>query len=105
MNLFGQRCCICKVQYNKNRIFTNNKLSYMLETKHSSFKNWFFFISVPPATVTIDNVEDVVLVVGSKVEISCRSGGSRPHATITWWIDNNNLQGVKIDKSKIVSCV
>ena len=43
--------------------------------------------------MAIDNVEDVVLVVGSKVEISCRSGGSRPHATITWWIDNDNLQG------------
>ena len=52
-----------------------------------------FCISVPPATVTIDNIEDVVLVVGNRVEISCRSGGSRPHATITWWIDNDNLQG------------
>ena len=55
-------------------------------------------ISVPPATVVIDNTEDVVLVVGSKVEITCRSGGSRPHATITWWIDNDNLQGTILMK-------
>ena len=41
----------------------------------------------------IDRTESVVLVVGSKVELACRSGGSRPHATITWWIDNQNLQG------------
>ena len=33
------------------------------------------------------------LVVGTKVEIKCHSSGSRPHASITWWIDNENLQG------------
>ena len=50
-------------------------------------------VSVPPATVRIERTESVVLVVGSRVELACRSGGSRPHAAITWWIDNQNLQG------------
>ena len=43
--------------------------------------------------MSIDNKDQVVLVVGSKVDILCHSGGSRPHATITWWIDDENLQG------------
>jgi len=49
-------------------------------------------MNFPPATVSIDNIESVVLVVGSRVDIMCHSGGSRPHASITWWIDNENLQ-------------
>ena len=41
--------------------------------------------------MVIENKEELVLVVGSKVEVVCTSGGSRPPAVITWWIDSVRL--------------
>ena len=50
-----------------------------------------FLFSVPPATVQIENIASLVLVVGSGVDVVCHSGGSRPPAHLTWWIDTVRL--------------
>ena len=39
----------------------------------------------------IDNRDGLSLVVGTRVDVVCHSGGSRPPAHITWWIDNIRL--------------
>ena len=41
--------------------------------------------------MVLENIGSLVLVVGSGVDVVCHSGGSRPPATITWWIDNLRL--------------
>ena len=40
------------------------------------------------------------IISGNKAELICESEGSRPNATISWWIRNENYEINNIDKSE-----
>ena len=56
-------------------------------------------LSVGPSTVTVRGVESPISA-GRKHRVICEARGSRPPATLSWWLDGTQMHGVSQMVSK-----
>ncbi|XP_014218330.1 nephrin [Copidosoma floridanum] len=73
---------------------SNNNISMPIST-HVAIE-----IHLRPLKVTINTDKDTPLSAGRKYELNCVSVGSRPSATVTWFMDNQRLTNYTSQSSK-----